>query len=112
MPIYNYFCDKCEEEFQEFRNLGNSVPGPICKCGKEMERIPSAPMPTIIHFKDPVRGKNFREGVTKQLKKRAHEHFLEHEVDDLVEEHGLKHAKDLGWVDRKTGRKKKLIDEK
>ena len=113
MPTYNYKCSSCAKEKTEYRAIKTSIPGPICDvCRVEMKKIPGAPMPTIIHEKTGVRGKNVRRDVTEQLKKRAHEHFSKYESADLIEEHGIKHAKDFGWVDRASGKKKKLIDEK
>lgn len=113
MPIYNYRCEGCGREKQEFRPINTSIPGPNCdECKVEMEKIPSVPMPTIIHEKAGQKGKNVRRGVTTQLKERSHEHFVKHEMDDLIQEHGVNNAKDFGWLDRKSGKKKNLIDEK
>lgn len=113
MPIYLYRCEGCAREKTEYRTINTSVPGPLCdECRIEMEKIPSTIMPTIIHEKVGTGGKNVRRGVTEQLKERSHEHFLQHEVDDLIQEHGIKHAKNMGWVDRISGKKRKIIDEK
>lgn len=77
-----------------------------------MIKIPAAPASSKITEKDPVRGKHIKRGVTEELKKRSHEHFQKYEIDDLIEEHGINSAKDFGWLDRKTGKKIKPIDEK
>lgn len=113
MPIYVYRCMKCGKETKEYRSMSSKKTPPKCsECRTEMKKVPGKPSGAIITEKDKVRGRHFKRDVTEELKKRSHEHFVNNEMDDLIQEHGVDSAKDFGWVDRKTGKKKRLIDEK
>jgi putative FmdB family regulatory protein len=43
MPLYEYYCESCDEVFEALRSVGASEePAPCATCGREAERI----MPT------------------------------------------------------------------
>lgn len=120
MPFYKY---KCENKSCNWasdvvkRSISERDNEFLCKeCGNQCRRLIGSPLGSII-TEQPTkeaqyRGKSVKKGINAELRKRAHRHFMEHEMDDLIEQHGVKHAKNVGWLDPKTGKKRKLIDEK
>lgn len=113
MPKYNFRCDKCQSEKVVFTVQIGNIKQPICeKCKTKMKKRIGKPKKTIVKTRSKVTGKNITENVTEELKKRSHDHFMKHEMEDLIAEHGRETAERLGWVDKKTGKKKRVIDEK
>lgn len=116
MPLFRYQCssDQCGDVTQLLRDRCSKDNPVTCdKCGATTIRLLSEPLGAIVtETPDKNRGKSVKVGLNDQLKKRAHEHFVKHEMDDLIQKHGIRHARDVGWIDRKTGRKRGLIDEK
>lgn len=113
MPKYNFKCSECKNETLIFTIDKDNYEIPVCdSCNKPMKKGISKPKPIIKKQRDKVRGKNVKENVNEDLKKRSHEHFVEYEMPDLIEKYGRKTAERLGWVDKKTGKKKTKIDEK
>lgn len=117
MPLYQYKCQQkdCGHISEYLRNNHDRADvAPCSKCGSNNTfRLLSKPLRAINTEKpDKYRGKSVRVGINDELKKRSHEHFVKNEMDDLIQKYGVKHAKDVGWIDRKTGKKRKLIDEK
>ncbi|RLC69367.1 MAG: hypothetical protein DRI26_09240 [Chloroflexi bacterium] len=57
MPIYEYFCPKCEEEFELMRPLSEADKPATCPhCGAEGERLISAFASKIDYYIKPARG--------------------------------------------------------
>ena len=111
MPIYRYQCPQCSLETEELVFSKTAVV--LCKEDQtELTRLPSAPSPSIIKERLGLKNKSVRRDIGKELKKRSHEHFVNHEMSSLIEKYGVKQAESLGWVDKKTGKKKRLLDEK
>jgi len=118
MPLYGYKCSSCNWSSDLIkRSIDDRDKVFKCKeCDKPCKRVIGSPLGAVV-TEQPTKeakykGKSVRKGVNDELKKRSHEHFVEHEMDDLIQKHGVKHAKRVGWIDPKTGKKRGLIDEK
>lgn len=116
MPLFRYSCtnDQCGEVTQLLRDRSSKDNPVICdKCGATTIRLLSEPLGAIItETPDKNRGKAVKVGLNDALKKRSHDHFMKNDMDELIQKHGLKSAIDFGWINGKTGRKRKPIDEK
>lgn len=113
MPIYRFICEECDHEEELFVVDRKNYDIPECENDHgEMKKAPAAPFKGVITEKDKTRNKNVKRGITDQLKKRSHEHFVKNEMPDLIKKYGPKQAEEFGWIDKKTGKAKKLIDEK
>jgi len=42
MPLYDYKCPHCEEEFEEFRSIAERATAPCPKCKKDAEKVLSS----------------------------------------------------------------------
>jgi putative FmdB family regulatory protein len=81
MPIYQYYCDKCEKEF-ELKRLMSEIdkPAPCPKCKKEGTRLVTAfssmvglhlKTPSKAIFRQPSVKKTTKSSKTAQAKKRG-----------------------------------------
>jgi len=118
MPLYRYKCSSCNWQSDLIKRTIDERDNEFkCReCDKECKRMIGAPLGAVV-TEQPTkeakyRGKSVRKGINEELKKRAHSHFVRNEMDDLIQKYGVKHAKQVGWIDPKTGKKRKLIDEK
>jgi putative FmdB family regulatory protein len=70
MPIYQYYCEKCEKEFELKRLMAEiDKPAPCPKCKKEGTRLVTAFSSMVgLHLKTPAKA-IFREQAVKKTTK-------------------------------------------
>lgn len=108
MPIYNYKCSKCKEKQEKF--FKKNVKEIQCKCGETMRKVPATAQNLITEQN--IAGKPIRKGVTEQLKKRRKAEFLKKNIAEHITKLGKDHATKHGWLNPKTGKQTKEIDDK
>jgi putative FmdB family regulatory protein len=76
MPIYQYYCEKCEKEF-EFKRLMAEIdkPAPCPKCKREGTRLVTAFSSMVgLHLKTPAKAILREPAVNKTTKSRKTAH--------------------------------------
>jgi len=110
MPIYKYKCIECNNTKKILVNSSRDVGNIKCNhCTAVMVRLaPKVSNPIVLEKKDKYRNKQVKKDIDIIMKARAKKHFVNHELGNLIDEHGEGHAKVSGWL--KNGIKKKLED--
>lgn len=105
MPNYRYKCNECDKE-TSIRSPYKDRPNNIkCKCGKEADlQLPTIFNPSIMETVDKKKGIKHRAKQSEMIRKRAKDHFINNELDDLIAKHGRDTARKFGWID-KNGKK-------
>lgn len=110
MPKYKYICNQCSDVVKEIRDSKDRKKEKNCKCGGFLQfQLPTIQEPSIMETVDKSRNIKHRKDQDKRIKKRAHDFFVENELDDLIAKHGEEQAKKFGWI-KKDGKKKKKGD--
>lgn len=113
VPKYNYKCKKCQKESVVFTVKIDQRKKVKCEeCDIYMQKTIGKPKKTIVKTRSKITGKAIKENLTEELKQRSHQHFMEHEMEELIAKYGTETAENLGWIDKKTGKRKTLLDEK
>ena len=114
MPRYSYQCNKCDKVVSELREAidrdvtmvcGDATQSGICH-GSLNRQLPRIMEPTILDTVDTYRNVKWRKDQDARIKKRAKDHFIKREMDEVIAKAGEKEAKRMGWV-TKDGKKNK-----
>ena len=114
MPLYSFRCEKCDRAVSELRNVidrdttrvcGDATQNGICR-GSLNRQLPRIMEPTILDTVDTHRNVKWRKDQDARIKKRAKDHFVKREMDEMIAKAGEKEAKRMGWV-TKDGKKNK-----
>lgn len=112
MPIRRFKCPSCSLESRVFQSKPNTHQKYFCTCGTLMKRIISnVASPITKEILDHHRNKQLTKNTQAIMKARSKKHFVEHEMDDLIQKYGEKYSKAVGWL-KPDGTKKKLDDYK
>lgn len=112
MPIKIYQCPKCNKEKRKlFKNREQEKSVVQCEeCLVEMVKKVAVVSDTIVREQaDEYHNKQVKMGLSDIMKKRAKKHYAQYELPRLIEEYGLKHAKENNWL-RPDGKPKKPED--
>ena len=117
--MLTYFCPNCEIEYKKIvEDVKQKVE---CKCGWYLIRIYTVPpVFTVTEKRDYEKNKNITKDIEGVVAERSKKHFLENYVHSSIEKiakaygekEALAQAHRNGWIDRNTGKVKKIEDFK
>jgi len=103
MPIRTFSCNVCKTQIKTLKNV------PLC-CNLPMVKGIDAPATKFMEPTVKEKGKSKIKGINDVLNRRAKEHSKNNEWDDIIQQEGIDHAKQHGFLND-SGIKKKAIDE-
>lgn len=104
MPRYSYShkigkVEHVTELVRQAKDRDLPVTCPECQNPIEMKRtLATVSPPTVLERVDRHRNVKQRQNNAERIRKRAKKYFVEHELPQLVSEHGAEHGKRVGWI--------------
>jgi len=93
MPIYNYRCERCDDEVEVFQPRHDSPPGECANCGSTLERILSSPSVNLHRFTSRSSERHLKKMSVEKQAQMEGERLKEHskrtgiKYEDLFEVH-------------------------
>jgi putative FmdB family regulatory protein len=95
MPIYRYHCKSCDESHNKMAINDHECP----KCKAKLIRTLGLASSQANETIDQYRSKTSPVDQRKKIEERAHEHFVKHDLPNIIQQEGLDFAKRQGFVD-------------
>ena len=93
MPIFNYRCERCDDEVEVFQHRHDSPPGECANCGSKLERILSSPAVNLHRFTSRSAERHLKKMTVEKQAQMEGERLMEHskktgiKYEDLFEVH-------------------------
>lgn len=99
MPLRNYKCSGCDEEYRKLLQSEASQDYPCPKCGNSnFPLLPATVNARVYETRDKYRGKQLMKNHERIQKKRLRDHHDRYELEEKIDKHGMNDAKRYGWL--------------